>query len=144
MPIPSSSDRSRAAPVSWSAIGLVAAGGALGTALREALSLIRPPIDGVPVTTAAINLAGAFALGWLLAALSGPGADTERRRAWRTFAGAGVLGGFTTYSALAADTVLLSGARPLLGLGYAVGTVIAGWAAAAVGLAVGGRTRTGR
>ncbi len=140
MPTSSSPGRFRAVPVSWSALALVAAGGALGTALREALSLIRPPIDGVPVTTAAINVVGAFALGWLLAALTAAGPDTGRRRAWRTFAGAGVLGGFTTYSALAADTVLLAGPRPLLGLGYAVGTVALGWLAAAAGLAVGRRT----
>ncbi len=116
----------------------------IGTALRETLSLAWPPIEGIPLTTAGINIVGAFVLGWLLEALSRSGPDIGRRRAWRLFAGTGVLGGFTTYSALAVDTALLLDDRPIVGLAYAVGTLVLGAGAGLAGMAVGARTPVAR
>lgn len=110
----------------WRYLGLVALGGMLGTGLREALSLAIPPVAGIPFTTAAINIIGAFMLGFLLETLAHRGKDAGRRRALRLFVGTGLLGGFTTYSALATDTVLLLQHTPAAGIAYATGTLLLG------------------
>ena len=114
-------------------------GGCLGTAAREALVLAVPAATGVPWAVLGINLLGAFLLGLLLSALTVRGPETPLRRDIRIFAGTGILGGFTTYSALATDTALLLERQPLAGLAYALGTVVAGVALAALGLVIGGR-----
>lgn len=90
----------------------------------------------VPALTLAINLAGSFLLGIVLAA-AGDGHDR-----WRAFAGTGVLGGFTTYSAFAVQAVQVAGAAPVIGLLLIVLTLFGGVLAAAAGVAVGSR-RTG-
>lgn len=119
---------------------LVAAGGAIGTGLREALSLAFPLVSGISLTTGAINVVGAFLLALLMEVLTRSGPDTGRLRDLRLFVGTGVLGGFTTYSALAADAVVLGDAgRFIAAGGYAVGTLVFGLAAAALGIAVGRR-----
>lgn len=74
-------------------LALVAVGGALGTALRELLSLLVPAIDGVAVVIVGINLLGALALGVLLEALVRSGPDEGRRRAIRLFVGTGCSAG---------------------------------------------------
>lgn len=109
---------------SWAHLGLVVLGGALGTAARAGLLLVIPAPVAVPV----INVAGAFLLGVLFGLLSR--AAVRRRRAWQHFAGTGVLGGFTTYSALAV------GALDPSGMAWALVTVLAGTAAAWAGLVV--------
>ena len=117
----------------------VFAGGTAGTALRAAIGLLVPSVDAVPVATIGINVLGAFALGLLLAALGRRGSDTGRRRTVRLLLGTGVLGGFTTFSALAVDTAVLAGAgRPVEAVVYCAGTVLAGLAAAAAGSRIGG------
>lgn len=117
----------------------VFAGGAVGTALRAAIGWLVPAVGTVPLATIAINVSGAFALGLLLAALGRRGPDVGRRRALRLTIGTGVLGGFTTFSALAVDTARLLGTgRALEGVLYAAGTVLAGLAAAAAGSRLGG------
>lgn len=121
-------------------LALVAVGGALGTGAREALSLALPPVDGVPLTTLGINVVGAFVLGALLQTLLLRGDDTGGRRRWRLFAGTGVLGGFTTYSAVATDTAQLGADRPLVAAGYALGTLLLGLLAAGAGALLGRRT----
>jgi CrcB protein len=121
--------------------GLVALGGAVGTAARALLGAAIPDAAGVPFGILVINLAGAFVLGLLLAVLQRLGPDVGRRQVVRLLGGTGVLGGFTTYSALATDTVLLIDGGDLpRGLGYAVITVVAGallsWAGIVCGRAV--------
>ncbi|WP_378148706.1 fluoride efflux transporter FluC [Cnuibacter sp. UC19_7] len=116
---------------------LVAGGGAIGTALREAVSLAVPAVGGFPAAVFGINLVGAFVLGFLLEALSRRGPDTGRRRLLRLGLGTGVLGGFTTYSALAADSaVLLTGPEAWLGVVYALATVVLGAGATLAGIAL--------
>jgi len=119
---------------------LVFTGGALGTAARSGLSQVVPHVQGVPVGILGINVVGAFLLGLLLERLGRGGADQGGRRDLRLFAGTGVLGGFTTYSALATDTAALL-ADGLVGraTAYAVGTLVLGLAAAALGLVCGAR-----
>nr|WP_274636354.1 CrcB family protein [Microbacterium bovistercoris] len=128
----------------WSAIGLVIAGGAIGTLARYGLSLVLPEWGGMPVPILLINVVGAFALGWLLSVLGRGGPDVGRRRMLRLFAGTGILGGFTTYStfAVGADG-LFAADRPWLGIAYALATVIVGAAASVAGIALGARTGRG-
>lgn len=118
------SGRSRVTGVfSWAHLGLVALGGALGTAARAALTLVLDESLG-PFLVPLVNLVGAFLLGLVTGALLRR-ADSARARALRMFAGTGVLGGFTTYSALAVES---AGGPLLLALGLAgaaVGTIAA-------------------
>jgi CrcB protein len=54
--------------------------------------------------------------------------------------GTGLLGGFTTYSAFAVETVQLAqGAHLALAVGYAAASVLGGVAAAGLGLTLGQR-----
>lgn len=115
---------------------LVVLGGTAGTAAREALSLALPPVGGIPVAILGINLLGAFLLGFLLDALARRGPDAGGRRGLRLLLGTGFLGGFTTYSALAADSALLLSATAVgPGLVYALGTVVVGALATWCGVA---------
>jgi CrcB protein len=120
-----------------SALLLVLLGGTLGTAAREALSLAIPPVAGVPVAIGGINLLGAFLLGVLLEGLARRGPDEGLRRIFRLLLGTGFMGGFTTYSALAADASSLIGqgnAGP--GLLYAAVTLVLGALASVAGVAL--------
>ncbi|MDN5759711.1 MAG: CrcB family protein, partial [Tomitella sp.] len=89
-------------------IALVAIGGVAGTFARHGLGQAFPHSQGDwPITAFLINVAGAFALGLLLEALTrlgAPDAGTAAPRAasslrmLRLGMGTGVLGAFTTYS----------------------------------------------
>lgn len=126
----------RAVHLRPSSLGLVAVGGTLGTAAREALSLAIPPINGIPFAIFGINVLGAFLLGVLLDALVRRGEDHGLRRNLRLLLGTGLLGGFTTYSALATDTAaLLGGGTPGIAVLYSLATVLIGAAATWVGIA---------
>lgn len=119
----------------WSTIGVVALGGAVGTAARALLSNAFPPVDGWNWSILVINVVGALCLGALLEALSHRGADIGRRRTLRLLVGTGVLGGFTTYSTLAEGTAaLLDDGRWGIGSAYALVTVLLGLAAVVAGL----------
>ncbi|MGY4858515.1 fluoride efflux transporter FluC [Cryobacterium sp. AP23] len=122
----------------WQSLALVFAGGTVGTALRELLALSVPPVAGVAVVIMGINVVGAFLLGLLLETLTRRGPDEGRRRQLRLLLGTGVLGGFTTYSALATDTsLLLADNRLGAALLYALGTVIVGALASWAGISAG-------
>lgn len=105
------------------ALGLVATGGALGSSARY--------LVGAAVTAAgqpgwfgtlAVNVVGAFAMGLLL------GTAPPRRAV--LLLGTGVLGGFTTFSALTADAAGLFGAgADWRGAAYAGGSLVLGLAA---------------
>ncbi len=125
-------------------IALVAAGGVVGTALREGSTLVFPtPSGGFPFIVFAINLLGAFALGALLEFLTRTGPDVGWRRDLRLGVGTGVIGGFTTYSAFAGDTALLIAAdSPGLAVLYALGTVSLGAVATSLGILVAGLGRS--
>lgn len=115
------------------------AGGALGTLARELLILAVPPLGRLPLAILLANVVGAFLLGLLLELLS-RGEDRGRRRAARLLLGTGVLGGFTTYSALAgAVSLMLVDGLAILALAYGLGSVLLGVLAAWAGVALGAR-----
>lgn len=123
-------------------VALVAFGGMIGTAARALIAAAVPQPAGLPLGILAINLAGAYLLGLLLAVLHRRGPDVGRRRAVRLLCGTGVLGGFTTYSALATDSgVMIMNGDLLPALGYAVITVLAGGLCSWAGLASGSLVR---
>jgi fluoride exporter len=114
----------------------VAVGGLIGTGLRLACDLAFPHIDGeLPVETFLVNLAGAFALGWLVGGLwTRPTMPT-----WlKAGLGSGVLGSFTTLSAVMASLLVLTRAgEPWLAGLYLGVSVVGGIALAAFGLRIG-------
>ncbi|MEE1620907.1 fluoride efflux transporter FluC [Zafaria sp. J156] len=115
---------------------LVFAGGTIGTGLRIGVAHLVPDAAGLPLGILVINVSGAFALGLLLAALAARGPDEGRRKRARLCAGTGLLGGYTTYSALATDTTLLLDAgQAATAVLYGLGSAAAGVAAAVLGAA---------
>ena len=117
-------------------IALVGLGGAIGVAAREAIDLAVPATGDFDSVIFAINVTGAFLLGVLLETLARRGDDAGTRRAMRLFLGTGILGGFTTYSALATDTalLLLDGDIATAAL-YSAGTIVVGGIASWCGVA---------
>ena len=127
-------------PLTPTLIGLVGLGGALGTALRYAISRWLPAGAGFPWGTLLANLVGAVVLGVLLELLARRGADTGVRRRTRLLVGTGFCGGLTTYSTLAVEADLLVRAhRDGLAATYAVVSVLAGMVAAGAGIAIAAR-----
>ena len=127
--------------VSVSEVVAVLAGGAAGTAARLGVDRWVPhEPHQLPVSTLIINVAGSFLLGLLLGAPL-PRVSADLRLALTT----GVLGTFTTLSALALSTVLLvDGGQVGTAVLYVAASVAAGLAATAAGLALSGRaTRRG-
>jgi fluoride exporter len=120
----------------------VALGGMVGASARYLLVLAWPnPERGFPQTTFLENIVGAFLLGLLLAAVM---RGWRWRADLRPFVGVGVLGSFTTFSALTEDIVRLADdGRAEVALAYAMASVAAGLASAGAGIALG-RRLTGR
>jgi len=114
----------------------VAAGGAIGSVLRFligtiALNVVGP---GFPWGTFAINVSGSLAIGFVL--------QTAESRVGlppyvRLFLASGFLGGYTTFSAYAYETYVLSrDALSALSLWYGLGSILAGVAAVLLGIAL--------
>jgi len=117
---------------------LVGVGGAVGGLLRYALDVAFPTAPGaIPWTTFAINVVGSFALGLLVVGIMGRRAAPH----WvRPALGTGLLGGFTTFSALThAVDLLATDGHAVAGAVYLVVSLTAGILAAALGVAVGTR-----
>jgi fluoride exporter len=116
---------------------LAAVGGALGALGRAGVAGAVPRAPGGwPWGTLVVNLVGCLLLGALLAALAARRPDAERTQ---VFLGAGVLGGFTTYSAFALEvTELIASGRPLAAAAYVAVSVVGGVLAVALGVRVCG------
>ena len=89
---------------------------------------------GFPWATFAANISGAFLLGLLMGSLLN---RPEGNDAYRLFLGVGVLGGYTTFSTLAFDTVdLFYEGAGAVALANSLGSLVAGLIAAVAGLAL--------
>jgi fluoride exporter len=114
----------------------VLAGGAVGTGLRLAVDLALPHGGAsFPYGTLLVNLAGAFALAVLVGRVWSTAAD------WlKAGLGPGLLGSFTTFSALAVSAVELTDAGAgATAVAYVAASIVGGLALAALGLRLGAR-----
>jgi CrcB protein len=119
------------------AVVAVLVGGVLGTALRLGLDdLIVHTATTFPLSTLITNIVGSLVLGFLIARVW-PTAPN-----WiRAGIGPGVLGGYTTFSAVMVSMVTLAASgRILLAILYLVLTLVLGFGAAALGLRIGRRS----
>ncbi|PZM88488.1 MAG: chromosome condensation protein CrcB [Actinobacteria bacterium] len=115
------------------AVAAVAAGGAVGSALRYGVALIWPTTPGgFPWATLVTNLAGCFLIGVLMHLLD---ARTTHHRLIQPFVGTGLLGGFTTFSAYAVEgRSLLAAGRIALAAVYLAGTLLGALVAVRIGV----------
>jgi CrcB protein len=109
-------------------------GGSVGGAARLAIDELIPTTGTVPWDIAAINVAGSLALGLLAARLAEMG-----HRWWTPLVTTGALGGFTTFSAIAALR-WTADAPVAVALGALVGITVACVAAAGLGWRLGAAT----
>jgi CrcB protein len=117
-------------------VALVAAGGAVG-ALARWQAGVHAPTHGYdfPTTTLIVNVLGAGLLGYLVGRVP---VRTPRDEAVRLLLGTGVLGGFTTFSTYAVEVARrVPHHHTDTAITYAIVSVVAGVAAAIVGLALG-------
>ncbi len=115
---------------------LIMAGGAIGAAARFGLTRAIP---GVPVTwpwpTFIANVLGGLLMGLLAAYVMRSGVAGENLR---LFAGVGVLGGFTTFSAFSLEMAqMVERGEVALAGGYALASVLLALLALFAGLALG-------
>lgn len=119
--------------VSLRAVALVAGGSALGGTLRF-LTQVWLTRHDFPWGTVAVNLAGSFFIGFLMfgaVARGYLGADT------RLFLAVGLLGGFTTMSSFAYETLALAeDSEALRAIAYATLTVLGSLGMAYMGRAL--------
>jgi CrcB protein len=118
----------------------IAAGGALGSVARYALSgaIARLAGDGFPWGTILVNISGCFIIG-LLAVLTGPDSRVSPSADVRQFLLVGVCGGYTTFSSFSLQTLtLLRGGEPAAAAGNVALSVIACVIAVWIG-AIGGQ-----
>jgi fluoride exporter len=101
--------------------GLVAAGGAIGAALRYSVIVasIRIIGPGFPLGTMIVNVAGSFIMGIMAILLM----ERMQGSALIPFVMVGILGGFTTFSSFSLDVmILLEKGRLLAAATYVFGS----------------------
>jgi CrcB protein len=115
----------------------VAAGSAIGGTLRYAAARLWPMVPGGwPLSTMAVNVLGSLAIGVLSVVLAARDAASEVSRLFWMI---GVLGGFTTYSTFAIETVYVAESGQLArAVGYAVVTLAGCIGAAWLGRSIAG------
>jgi len=124
----------------WDILLVVALGGALGGAAREAVNLA---LAGhlFPWATFTVNVVGSLLIGVLMYYVVEVNPD---HRYVRPFLGVGVLGGFTTFSAYAVETRgLLTDGQVPLALLYVFGSLLLALLATWAGLGLGRRLMGG-
>jgi len=114
----------------------VAIGGALGAVSRYGIDrlLERRSLAAFPWGTFIVNVSGSFAIGVVIATLTDRDAPT-----WlRTGLAMGVIGGYTTFSTFAKESLdLVEEGRMALALAYVLGSVCLGVLAVFAGMQVG-------
>lgn len=122
---------------------LVALGGALGSSARYLLSgwIQQGYGVGFPMGTLTVNLVGCLLIGFLAPLLTGPWLVRDE---YRVFILIGILGGFTTFSSYAWETLSLAGGSQFAAAGMnlllsnAVG-LLAAWSGSRVAIVLYGR-----
>ena len=111
-------------------------GGAIGTAIRLSIDALIPHSDSeFPLSTLIINVVGSFVLAILVTRVWPVTPD------WlRAGLGPGLVGGFTTFSAVMVSMVTLAANSEIVqALGYLGITLVLGFGAAALGFLIGRR-----
>ncbi len=113
--------------------GALVVGGGLGAGVRYVVGtvIMRGRRDAFPLGILVVNVVGAFLLGVLTGAGVAPN--------WLAILGAGVLGGFTTFSTVSVETVLLAqDGRRDWAWANLLGTLVLALVAASLGILLGG------
>jgi CrcB protein len=115
-------------------LAVISVGGALGALARYGIGRAIPtPTGTFPWSTFLINVLGCFLIGVLMVIVIHA---VPSRILVRPFFGVGILGGFTTFSTAAVESVrLLQTGAAATALAYAFGTLIAATIAVYVGTA---------
>jgi CrcB protein len=113
----------------WVAIGLA---GAVGVLARHAVQQLVPRHGQIPWGTFVVNVSGAFVMGFLFTVI----VHRYRVPMWLQEAAlVGLLGGYTTFSAVTLETYLiLDRGHVVSAVGYVAGSVVAGMVALFVGV----------
>lgn len=128
--------------LTWSDLGLVAIGGALGSAARYAMgvtvtqwAIALSPATRFPWGTWSVNLLGGLLMGVLAGlALRHAWFDTPMRLLLMT----GLMGGFTTFSAFSLETLdLVLHKHWGVAMSYSISSLLLGVLTTALGLALG-------
>jgi CrcB protein len=123
----------------WRSLAAVALGGGIGASARFELAEIfaAPTPPAFPTLTLAINVAGAFLLGGLMALIVDLWPPT---RYVRPLVGIGILGGFTTFSTFVVEgDRLIEAGQTGLALAYVIVSLLLGLVAVALGTSVAHR-----
>jgi CrcB protein len=120
--------------VSLATVLAVALGGAVGSVARYLTSIAFSSIAvAFPFATLVVNVVGAFLIGIFARVFGGTDADPMMRLALTT----GLCGGFTTFSAMSAETVtLVQQGRAGRAALYVLLSLVLGFGATALGLTV--------
>ncbi len=117
---------------------LVFIGGGLGAVSRFLVTTaLAGKLGNFPLGTLAANFFGSLLMGLVVGILAGRvNVSTEPIR---LFVAVGFLGGFTTFSSFSAETLaLINGGQIFAAMANVIVSVVAGLAACAVGLKIGG------
>jgi fluoride exporter len=117
---------------------LLLIGGVAGTYARYFVGrwfTVQPWAHGFPYGTLFINVTGSFLIGFAAVAILER--LPEEHHAWFLLAGTGFCGAFTTFSTFSLETLhLVRDGHPWRALAYVAGSVLAGCAAAVLGMAL--------
>ena len=119
-------------------IVLLALAGAVGTLLRAGCTTLATKLLGVgfPWGTLAVNVAGSLAFGLLVGLARTRGTIAV---GWETILLIGLMGGFTTFSSYAFQSMeMLTGGRAVQAVAYVVVTNVAALVAVWLGLRIAG------
>lgn len=109
---------------------LVGLGGAIGSMLRYAISLL-VTVKQFPYGTFIVNIAGSFIIGAVLALSLKNDMFSNN---WKIFLATGICGGFTTFSAFAAENMaLLQSGKYGIAFIYIMASLLLGIAAVVLG-----------
>jgi CrcB protein len=128
-------DRAETRPSPVPVVAAVSAGGVLGALARYGISAAWPQhAGGFPWSIWAINISGSFLIGVLMVLIS---ARRPSQRLIRPFFGAGILGGYTTFSTSMVDVRQAAAAgAPGVAVLYLGATIIAALVAVWAGTAL--------